>query len=275
MTRSLNAFEQHGRMKPASISRWRMPPVCSMSTFPETSFDLQVPHRPLPHDEGMLMPDLRATESSDWLLATTPSRFHRFGADGQPNPKWQGATPKDAHAYLRAQWTRIRAAWHRQGISPYGFRVAEPHHDGFPHWHLLLFVPPEQVGWFTPRRYDADRQAAGRGMLGIAGAYAMEDSPGEAGAIRHRFTVKHIDPSKGSATGYIAKYISKNIDGFTEAGDDIGLDFASGKKASAAAQRVNTWASTWSIRQFQQIVVRPSLHGANCAGFPQMVMSQC
>jgi len=188
-----------------------------------------------------------------FLTMTTPSRFHRFGADGQPNPKWQGATPKDAHEYLCEQWTRIRAAWHRQGIAPYGFRVAEPHHDGCPHWHLLLFVPPEQVGWFTPRRYVADRHATGRGMLGIAGAYAMEDSPGEAGAIRHRFTVKHIDPSKGSATGYIAKYISKNIDGFTEAGDDIGLDFASGKKASEAAKRVNTWASTWSIRQFQQI----------------------
>ena len=37
----------------------------------------------------------------------------------------------------------------------------------------------------------------------------MEASPGEAGAIRHRFTVKHIDASKGSAAGYIAKYIGK------------------------------------------------------------------
>ena len=71
--------------------------------------------------------------------------------------------------------------------------------------------------------------------------------------MKHRFTAKRIDTTKGSATGYIAKYICKNIDGVTESGEEIGLDFASGTKASEASQRVRTWASTWGIRQFQQI----------------------
>jgi hypothetical protein len=188
-----------------------------------------------------------------FLTITTPSRFHRFNAQGQPNEKWTGATPKDGQKYLCEVWARIRADWKRAGYAPYGFRVAEPHHDGCPHWHILLFAPPDHVGWFVPRRLVAGREDHGAGLVGIAGAHALADAAGELGAIKHRFTCERIDLAKGSATGYIAKYISKNIDGATEAGDEIGLDFASGQKASKAAPRVRTWASTWGIRQFQQI----------------------
>ncbi len=34
-------------------------------------------------------------------------------------------------------------------IRAFGFRVAEPHHDGTPHWHLLLFLRPEEVEFAT------------------------------------------------------------------------------------------------------------------------------
>lgn len=188
-----------------------------------------------------------------FLTITCPSRFHRFNAQGKPNEKWHGETPKDAQKYINGVWAKIRAEWKRRGYAPYGFRVAEPHHDGCPHWHVLLFVPPQQVGWFVPRRVVGGRADSGHGVVGVAGQYAMADSPGEPGAIKHRFTCKKIDPASGSATGYIAKYISKNIDGLTEAGEGMGLDFASGKKANESAPRVRTWASTWGIRQFQQI----------------------
>jgi hypothetical protein len=188
-----------------------------------------------------------------FLTITCPSRFHRFGADGKPNKNWQGETPRDAQNYLNNVWQKIRAAWKRRGYTPYGFRVAEPHHDGCPHWHILLFCAGDCSGWFKPHSFLADSKNHGHGVIGIAGAYALEDSPTEPGALKHRFTVKRIDPSKGSATGYIAKYICKNIDGIKEDGGDMGLDFASGTKAAIGAARVRTWASTWSIRQFQQV----------------------
>lgn len=175
--------------------------------------------------------------SAQFLTITCPSRFHRFDGAGQPNKKWSGATPKDAQAYLCRVWSKIRAAWKRQGFAPYGFRVAEPHHDGCPHWHILLFMPPEHIAGITATARD----------------YAMADSPSERGADKHRFTAETIDTSKGSATGYIAKYISKNIDGEKENGEAMGLDFASGKSATEASARVRVWASTWGIRQFQQI----------------------
>ncbi len=187
------------------------------------------------------------------LTITCPSRFHRFNSQGKPNEKWQDATPRDGQKYLREVWAKIRAAWHRAGHAPYGFRVAEPHHDGCPHWHILLFAPGDQVGWFEPRRFVADRDDHGAGLVGIAGALALADCAGEAGAVRHRFTCKRIDPNKGGATSYIAKYIAKNIDGQTEAGESVGLDYASGKSATTAAKRVRSWASVHGIRQFQQI----------------------
>ena len=188
-----------------------------------------------------------------FLTLTCPSRFHRFGADSKPNKNWTDETPRDGQKYLNGVWAKTRAEWKRRGFYPYGFRVAEPHHDGCPHWHILLFCPEDQAGWFVPRRALAGRLDEGAGVVGVAGQYALEDSPGEAGALKHRFTVKRIDPAKGDATGYIAKYISKNIDGLTEDGSNVGLDYASGQKATTGASRVRAWASTWGIRQFQQI----------------------
>jgi len=50
-----------------------------------------------------------------------------------------------------------------------------------------------------------------------------------------------------SAAGYIAKYISKNIDGYNVQLDLYGHDAVEG------AARIEAWATTHSVRQFQQI----------------------
>ena len=193
-----------------------------------------------------------------FLTITTPSRFHRFTGPierQEPNPKWDGSTPKDGQNYLSKVWAKIRAAWHRAGLAPYGFRVAEPHHDGCPHWHILLWMPKGAAGWFSPMRAVAGRADSGAGVVGIAGRYAMQDSTHEIHYKNRtaRFDVKVIKAEAGSATGYIAKYICKNIDGEQENGRDMGEDLEAEAPATDASKRVRDWAATWGIRQFQQI----------------------
>lgn len=166
---------------------------------------------------------------------TAPSRYHATHVhSGKRNDKYCNSSPRKTQKYLCNVWSRVRAKWGREGIRTFGFRVAEPHHDGTPHWHLLLFLRPEEVELATK----------------IFHEYALQVDGSEPGAAQYRFTAKPIDEEFGSATGYIAKYISKNIDGY---GMDGEFDHESGRPVKEMAKRVRAWASRWSIRQFQQI----------------------
>lgn len=165
---------------------------------------------------------------AEFITMTTPSKYHRHSR------KWAGASPKDAQAYMVKMWARIRTELKDCRIEYFGVRVAEPHHDGTPHWHLLTFVQKDQRGV----------------MLDVMRSHAMREDCDEAGAAKARFDAVSIDRSKGSATGYIAKYISKNINGERMAGADD-IDEEAQTNAADGAERVRAWASTWSLRQFQ------------------------
>jgi hypothetical protein len=182
-----------------------------------------------------------------FVTVTCPSRMHKWRR-GQvvdtPNPAYDGTLPSEAQAYLALQWQRFRAAAQRAGLGLYGFRIAEPHHDGCPHWHMLLWHKPmtDPVG---KKKRTGDASIA-LGLL-LGRYFLANESPDEPGADRYRVKVEAIDPSKGSAVAYVAKYVAKNIDGM-----HVGRDLY-GAPAMEAAERVEAWASTWRIRQFQQI----------------------
>lgn len=172
-----------------------------------------------------------------FLTLTCPSRMHRMrtfknGRVVVDNPKYDGTTAREAQQYLAKKvWQLIRSKLARLGIKLYGFRVAEPQHDGTPHWHLLVFCDPLAVAVVKAVVLD----------------YGLRDSGDEAGARRNRVDFKPIDWERGTAAGYIAKYIAKNVDGFKLEYDLHGVP------AIVAAERVQAWAKTHGIRQFQQV----------------------
>ena len=172
--------------------------------------------------------------AAEFVTVTCPSCYHAvLSRSGDRNPKYQpGLTPRDAQAHLVKAWSLCRSALNRRGIFPYGFRIAEPHHDGCPHWHMILFMSPDHVEEFRRlvRKYFLERH-----------------QPNEPGARKNRCKFVAIDPAKGSAAGYVAKYVAKNIDGMGIETDLLGND------AIVTAERVDAWASTWGIRQFQPV----------------------
>ncbi|EAM8602206.1 replication endonuclease [Salmonella enterica] len=173
----------------------------------------------------------------EFYTLTAPSKYHATTKAGYRNSKWNGTSPSDTQSYLTGLWARIRAKLHREEIRIFGIRVAEPHHDGTPHWHMLMFMLPEDVE---------------RVRL-IIRDYAWEEDRHELRsdkAKKARFHAEAIDPEKGSATGYVAKYISKNIDGYALDGE---IDDESGELLKETAPAVSAWAARWHIRQFQFI----------------------
>lgn len=183
---------------------------------------------------------IKLNHAAEFFTWTAPSKYHaRHHITGRENPKYNGATPAQTQAYFCKVWARVRAKLHRDGIHIYGFRVAEPHHDGTPHWHMIIFCDQGQV----------------KQLKQIMKRYAMKEDGEEAGADIHRFKSEAIDRKRGSAAGYLAKYISKNIDGH-----NVGEDWeavAGNDSAADTAKRVDAWAATWGIRQFQQIGGQP------------------
>ncbi|EPK7408234.1 replication endonuclease [Klebsiella aerogenes] len=176
-----------------------------------------------------------------FITLTAPSKYHPTRQVGkgkektvQLNNGWnaEAYTPKDTQRYLCHIWSLMRTAFKDNGLQVYGMRVVEPHHDGTPHWHMMLFCKPGQREEITE----------------IMRRYALKVDGDERGAAKQRFQAKHLN--QGGAAGYIAKYIAKNIDGYALEGQ---LDHDTGKPLQDTAAAVTAWASTWRIPQFKPI----------------------
>ncbi|MDK2061816.1 replication endonuclease [Aliarcobacter butzleri] len=88
-----------------------------------------------------------------FITLTLPSEFHKMKMDKQTNtliknPKYNDISPKEAVKYLTKMYSRLR---HDRSLKELTkderiyFRVNEPHKDGTPHTHILLFIPKSNV----------------------------------------------------------------------------------------------------------------------------------
>ncbi len=168
-----------------------------------------------------------------FVTLTAPGAYHAvLERTGEVNPDYNGASPRDTQDYLNdSVWTLTRAQNARDGLAPYGFRVAEPHHDGCTHWHMVLFMPAAHIPVFIRN----------------LSRYALAEDGDAPGAKTKRVTFKELDPAEGTAAAYMAKYVAKNI------GDGkIDLD-KNGNEKITKEMRVDAWAGLWGIRQFQPL----------------------
>lgn len=181
-----------------------------------------------------------------FVTLTAPSKYHAvLKKSGTLNPKYNGATPREAQQALMDVWKSWRAKNARDGVLPYGFRIAEPHHDGCPHWHILMFVPADKV----------------ERVKETLTAYALAEDGDEPGARANRVEFVQIDPALGTAAGYIAKYVGKNIDdahvdAHRDDDGEVRTDMVD-DEVIRPSQRVEAWAATWGIRQFQPMGMPP------------------
>lgn len=164
---------------------------------------------------------------------TCPSKYHATLMNGKPNPAWNHSTVRESSDYLVDMFAAFRKAMHKKELRWYGVRVAEPHHDGTVHWHLLCFM----------------RKKHRRAITELLRRFAIREDRAELGNnTSARFKSKLIDPRKGTPASYIAKYVSKNIDG-RGLGDTVSKE--TGKSLRDSAEHVTAWASLHRVQQFR------------------------
>lgn len=189
-------------------------------------------------------------DAAIFLTLSLASRYHSHcWRDGKVtrNPKWDeagGALPREGQQRLAELWDEAIRTLRKAGVQLYGLRTVQPHHDGTPHWHVLLFCDPVNVA---------------RINLVMRETF-LQDDPDEAGAKEHRVDSVLIDRTKGSAVGYVSRYIARAINGADlrdlREKDDDGVQRKVAESISGV-ERVTAWASVWRIRLFQFVGTPP------------------
>ncbi|MEC4729108.1 replication endonuclease, partial [Shewanella sp. D64] len=105
---------------------------------------------------------------------TAPSKYHRN------SKKWNAEDPRYAQQFLVKQWAKVRTALTNLKIKFKGFRIVEPHKDGTPHWHMMIFVHSDTA--------ETTQE--------IITKYAFEVDGDEDGAKEHRLVFEPIDKIK-------------------------------------------------------------------------------
>jgi hypothetical protein len=151
---------------------------------------------------------------------TTPARMHANPAKGRNT--WDGTTPTEAKDFLQECWAKSRAQLEKSDIDYFGLWAREPHKDGTPHMHALIYAETKDLA-------EIDR------VMNYQFAHSKS-------------AVKVVyDDGRAAPTSYITKYIMKSL-GF----DGESKDFKDGVKMRAAVL-------TWNYRRYNFFGVESKL----------------
>lgn len=156
-------------------------------------------------------------------------RIRRALWDRKTPRSWTTAHgPQEADAELQRRWALLRALWQRDGVDPEGFWSREPHEDGCPHQHGVVWV-------------EADKAPA---MV----ARMQEVFPGERGCKVDRIN-EDIARAETYAMYYVLKSFNANPNDYIDpkarpANDNDGEDALGNHEA------VRAWACERGLRRF-------------------------
>lgn len=165
-----------------------------------------------------------------FITLTLPGEYHANPEYKQTDHEWNGTLPKEAMNNLGSKWKKVQDRLQRNEI-PYLFcKVPEPHKDGCPHLHILLYALLEDIA--TVEQLFIDQIENENSYIIIKQNFKYKKG--------YELTIKEFNnsqqekdnPNKCKPANYMLKYLKKTI--INEEADNI-------------ATCVDAWRSTWSI----------------------------
>lgn len=183
-----------------------------------------------------------------WLFITitVPARFHSNPSVGYSS--WDGSSALDAKKWFDERWNNMRKLFNKEKYqhlkfsinSAFGQKVIEPHKDGCPHWHIMLYVSPELKTEYIAIFNEYFRHSDSSLKI-------MEKGFDENG---------NPLPSEkvASAASYIFKYVLKYVgldmlDTVITRNEICDKDLS---EATSAIEKVDAWRSALKARSFQE-----------------------
>lgn len=160
-----------------------------------------------------------------FMVTVTLAGYHHA-----TSAQWDRSTTAEMLDWQREQWARLRARAAKTGIRMVGMWAVEPHSEGTPHWHHVLWTDdPDTV----------------RALF--AEYYLDADEPAEPGAAAHRITWEAAKHGRGGAINYLLKYALKYVSK-GDAGTTQTLRNKNMQDFERDATAVRAWRSTHGKR---------------------------
>ncbi|HCG9712289.1 TPA: replication endonuclease [Vibrio parahaemolyticus] len=171
-----------------------------------------------------------------FLTMTAPGYLHANPTVGRRKGRWTREKMTKAHQDLLKRWSALGKTLSNHGYSLengdiLGFRVVEPHKDGTPHWHMLIFYPRDLENYLLGEE------------CGLFQRYFKHS--------KTSFEVRYGKDSASSASSYSLKYIFKS---FGISSEDEKNDTEFKQKIIA----IEAWRSASRSQCFQKIGVNGS-----------------